>query len=121
MLLPRILILLVAVGLAAAPLRLSADDTIHSKVDVSPVPVRTPPPKYPPEMKRAGITGVVAVSIVIDEKGAVVESSIVKASKSEFEEPALDAVKYWKFKPAKKDGESVKCRVTVPLRFNLDE
>ena len=98
-----------------------ADETIYTKVDENPVPVKTPPPKFPESMRREGIAGVVAVSIVIDEKGSVIDSSISKSSHPDFERPALEAVKIWKFKPAKKDGSVVKVKVTVPLRFNLEE
>jgi protein TonB len=98
-----------------------ADETIYTKVDENPVPVKTPPPKFPESMKRDGMSGVVAVVIVIDEKGQIVNSSISKSSHPDFERPALEAVKQWKFKPAKKDGNVVKVRVTVPLRFNVEE
>jgi protein TonB len=98
-----------------------ADETIYTKVDENPVPVKTPPPKYPESLKRDGVSGVVAVVIVIDEKGGIMSSSIAKSSHPDFERPALDAVKNWKFKPAKKDGATVKVKVTVPLRFNVEE
>jgi periplasmic protein TonB len=98
-----------------------ADDTVYTKVDENPVPIKTPPPRYPESLKRDGVSGVVAVILVIDEKGAIMSSSVAKSSHPDFEKPALDAVKNWKFKPAKKDGNVVKVRVTVPLRFNVDE
>lgn len=107
--------------LALLPLTAAADDTIYTKVDVNPVPVKTPPPEYPDSMKRQGVSGVVAVSIVIDEKGAVMSTTVAKSSQSEFEAPALDAVKKWKFKPAQKDGVPVKMKVTIPIRFNLED
>jgi len=98
-----------------------ADDTIYTKVDENPVPIKTPPPKYPDALKHDGITGVVALIIVIDEKGLIDSVSVAKSSHPEFEKPAMDAVKNWKFKPAKKDGNAVKVRVTIPLRFNIDD
>jgi periplasmic protein TonB len=98
-----------------------ADDTVYTKVDENPVPIKTPPPRYPESLKRDGVSGVVAVVLVIDEKGAIMSSSVSKSSHPDFEKPALDAVKNWKFKPAKKDGNVVKVRVTVPLRFNVEE
>jgi len=113
--------LCVIVALALLPLSAAADDTIHTKVDVNPVPVKTPPPEYPDSMKRQGVSGVVAVSIVIDETGAVMSTTVAKSSQPEFEAPALNAVKKWKFKPAQKDGVPVKMKVTVPIRFNLEE
>lgn len=107
--------------LVLLPFRAAADDTIYTKVDVNPVPVKTPPPEYPDSMKRQGVSGVVAVSIVIDEKGAVMSTAVAKSSQAEFEAPALDAVKKWKFKPAQKDGVPVKMKVTIPIRFNLED
>jgi len=116
--LTRLLLLVVLVGL---PLRLAADDTVYTKVDVKPVPVKTPPPDYPYELKRQGISGVVAVSVVIDESGDVTSCTATKSSNADFEATALAAVKKWKFKPAQKDGAPVKMKVTIPIRFSLEE
>lgn len=107
--------------LVCLPFRLAADDTVYTKVDVNPVPVKTPPPEYPEGMKRQGVSGVVAVSIVIDETGSVISATVAKSSQSEFEPSAVAAVKKWKFKPAQKDGSPVKMKVTVPIRFNLED
>lgn len=118
--LQRLLLLFVLLGVAGTS-AWAEDDTVYTKVDENPVPVKTPPPKYPESLKREGVSGLVAVVIVIDEKGMIIGSSIAKSSNPEFEKPALDAVKNWKFKPAKKDGVAVKVRVTVPLRFNVED
>jgi len=119
--LTRTLSLLVLIGLALLPLQLRADDTIYTKVDENPVPVKTPPPRYPDSLRREGVSGMVAVTIVIDEAGAVSSTAVSKSSHPDFERPALDAVAKWKFKPGKKDGAAVKVRVTLPLRFNVEE
>jgi protein TonB len=117
----RFTALLFTVVILCLPFRLAADDTVYTKVDVNPVPVRTPPPDYPESMKRQGISGVVAVAIVIDETGVVTSAAVAKSTQSDFEAPALAAVKKWKFKPAKKDGTPVKIKVTVPIRFDLED
>jgi len=114
----RLLLLAVVVCL---PLRLAADDTVYTKVDVNPVPVKTPPPDYPNDLRRQGVSGVVAVTITIDETGSVTSSTVSKSSNPDFEAPALAAVKKWKFKPAQKDGAPVKMKVTIPIRFNIEE
>ena len=101
--------------------RLLADDTIYTKVDVNPVPMKTPPPIYPEALKREGGSGVVAVTIVIDEKGTVIKATVAKSSNDGLNEAAIEAVKKWKFKPAQKDGEKVKVRVTVPISFSLED
>ncbi len=89
--------------------------------DTTPVPVKTPPPVYPLSLKREGVSGVVAVSVVIDETGSVASASVAKSTHPDFDAPAIEAVKKWKFKPAQKDGEPAKCIVLIPIKFNLDE
>lgn len=113
--------LLIAAAFFSFSLRLFAEDVIYTKVDVKPVPVKTPPPIYPEELKREGVSGVVAVSIVIDEKGLVASATVVKSSNPNLNDAAIAAVKKWKFKPGQKDGEPVKTRVTIPINFSLDE
>jgi protein TonB len=115
--LQRILILSLMLAARGSSALAEADETIYTKVDENPIPLKTPPPRYPASLKSEGVSGVVAVVIVIDETGSVKASSISKSSNPEFEKPALEAVKNWKFKPAKKDGKSVKVQVVVPLRF----
>jgi protein TonB len=85
-----------------------------------PVPVRTVAPKFPEEMRRNGSAGLVTVSCLIDEKGNVTEPKVVKSSNEAFSEPAIEALKKWKFKPAKKDGEAVAIRVNIPVQFTID-
>jgi protein TonB len=89
--------------------------------DERPLPVKTPPPVYPASMARAGVQGTVAVKVVIDENGAVAACTVSKSSHPEFEEPAVEAVKTWKFKPAVKDGAKVKAEVIIPIRFNQED
>jgi protein TonB len=107
--------------MASLPFQLRADDTIYTKVDVNPIPIKTPPPQFPLQLRRDGVSGVVAVTIVIDETGAVISSTVAKSTNPGFDEAAMDAIKKWKFKPAQKDGAAVKMKVTVPIRFNLEE
>jgi periplasmic protein TonB len=88
--------------------------------DVRPVPVKTPPPDFPFDMKRNGVSGVVAVRVVIDETGSVADCTVSKSSHEEFEAPAIRAVKGWKFKPATKGGVAVKVSVVIPIKFSVE-
>ncbi|MDX2186487.1 MAG: energy transducer TonB [Opitutaceae bacterium] len=110
-----------AVSVLAITSTMRADDTVYTQVDEKPVPLKTPPPRYPDAMKREGVSGIVAVSIVIDEGGNVIKATVAKSTNPEFDSPAVEAVEKWKFKPAKKDGNAVKVKVTVPLRFTAEE
>jgi periplasmic protein TonB len=98
-----------------------AVDGIYSKVDERPSPIKTANPDYPTDLKREGINGLVSVITVIDEKGDVIDVSVKKASHQAFEQPAKDAIKKWKFTPAKKDGKAVKVRVTIPVKFSVSD
>lgn len=82
-----------------------------------PVPVRTVPPEYPAAMRDQRASGVVTVNCLVDEKGNVTESHIEKSTNEAFDKSALDAVKRWKFKPARQDGNPVPIRVSIPVRF----
>jgi protein TonB len=85
-----------------------------------PVPVRTVAPEVPPNFSRGGAAGLVTVSFTVDDKGNVQEPKVVKSSHPELEEPALVAIKKWRFKPAKKDGNAVSVHVTIPIKFEVE-
>lgn len=84
------------------------------------VPVRTVAPAYPDEMRRAGISGVVSLYFVIDESGNVENPKVMKSTNAQFEQPALDAIRKWKFKPARRDGKTVKMQIEMPIQFRAD-
>ncbi|MDP1580873.1 MAG: energy transducer TonB [Candidatus Didemnitutus sp.] len=86
----------------------------------APVPVRMVPPKYPQDMRRDGTSGIVTVKCLIDEKGNVTETSVERASNDAFIQPALEALRKWKFKPAKRGGNPVALHVSIPIQFNLN-
>lgn len=107
--------ILLSVLLVAGSLSLKAEtpSDVFTKVDESPIPVRTVAPKAKP-----GEAGLVAVVCVIDENGKVVSAMVSKSTNVSLEESAVDAVQRWSFKPAMKDGKAVKVKVTVPIRFS---
>lgn len=86
-----------------------------------PVPVRTVAPKYPNELRRDGTSGLVTVKVLIDEKGNVAEAEVEKSSNEAFKAPAVEAVRKWKFKPGKRDGEAVALRVSIPIQFSVSD
>lgn len=86
----------------------------------APVPVRTVNPDYPADLRRQGVSGVVMVKCSIDEQGNVTETTVEKSSDPAFEKPAVEAVRKWKFKPAKQDGNPVAIKVSIPIKFVLE-
>ncbi len=85
-----------------------------------PVPIRTIAPEVPESFARAGNPGLVTVSFTVDDKGNVQDATILKSSHSELEEPALKAIRKWRFKPARKDGTAVAMQVALPMKFNIN-
>lgn len=108
--------LLAVLFLSLGPVSARAEAGIEA-----PVPVRMVPPKFPPEMRREGTGGVVTVKCTIDEKGNVTDPVVEKASNQAFVQPALDALRKWKFKPAKKDGSPVALKVSIPIQFSVSD
>lgn len=87
----------------------------------NPVPVRTVAPEYPRDLKADGVSGLVMVKCTIDEQGNVSGTDIVKSSNDKFDKFATEALKKWKFKPARQDGEPISVQVTIPIKFTVDE
>ena len=87
----------------------------------NPVPVRTVAPEYPREMKQNGVSGLVMVKCMIDEQGNVAEADVIKSSDQTFDKFATEALKKWKFKPARQDGTPIAMQVTIPIKFVAEE
>lgn len=109
-----LLALAAGLGLSSAVAQDATD--IVAKFDAAPVPMRTPPPEYPAGVQASG--GIVMVTVVIDAEGSVAEAVVSKASDPALAEPSIEAIRKWRFKPAQKDGQAVKTRVTIPVHFN---
>lgn len=109
-------LLIVLAALAFGSLPAMAEEGLEA-----PVPVRMVPPKFPPEMRREGTGGVVTVKCTIDEKGNVTEPVVEKASNDAFVQPALEALRKWKFKPAKRAGTPVALKVSIPIQFSISD
>jgi protein TonB len=76
--------------------------------------------KYPEIARKAGIEGTVYVEAVIDEKGNVVQTAIVKSlGHSGCDEAAIAAIRSVKWKPAKQRDKAVKVRISIPVKFRL--
>ena len=86
-----------------------------------PVPVSSPPPRYPQEASRRRESGKVLVRIEVGPDGVPTSTSIEESSRSRsLDKAAQDAVKRWRFRPAIVDGRPAAGSVVVPIEFNLD-
>ncbi|TFG37855.1 MAG: TonB family protein, partial [Candidatus Aminicenantes bacterium] len=77
------------------------------------------PPKYPPEMRKAGISGRVVAELVIDQNGVVRDVAIQESPAEELSAAATEAFEQWTFEPATMDGKPVAVRYIVTVEFKL--
>lgn len=90
-------------------------------VFASPRYSENPLPAYPLPARRRGYAGVVILSVEVLADGRAGRLEIKKTSGYDLLDiSALEAVRSWKFSPAKKMGTPVPMWVDVPVRFTLN-
>lgn len=78
-------------------------------------------PDYPLPARQRGYAGVVMLSVEVLADGSVGRLKMKKTSGYELlDKSAQDAVKVWKFSPAKKMGTPVTMWVDIPVKFELN-
>lgn len=97
------------------PLPLGIHDVAN--VSVAPVPVTQARPRYPAELRQAGIRGEAGVLLTVSTTGKVAEVTVLRATDERFGTAAREAVLKWTFKPAQRNGAPVACRMYVPIVF----
>lgn len=76
-------------------------------------------PAYPPELRKAKIEGLVTLVFILGEEGRVEEPRVENSTRQEFEKPALEAIRKWRFRPGQKDGKPVRSYIRIPMRFRV--
>jgi TonB family protein len=113
-----LLALLFALGGAAlAP---AQEEPLQAGGEGVPVPKKTKhvQPVYPGEALAQGIRGIVILDIVIDGRGKVSSTSVLRSVPG-LDEAAITAARQWEYEPTKIDGKPVSVRLTVPITFSL--
>lgn len=91
-------------------------------VDASPVAGMSPEPDYPASSQRRGETGTVTLKVDVGADGVPTNVDFVDRSGSQdLDRAAMNAVKKWRFNPAKRDGKAIASSVTVPVNFVLPD
>lgn len=78
------------------------------------------PPDYPYAMKQTGTGGSVVVEFDVDAAGHVVRAEAISHTDREFVEPALRAVRKWRFESGRRNGKAVPFRMVVPIEFGIE-
>lgn len=74
---------------------------------------------YPEEARRAGLEGRVIVQFIVDEKGNVINPSVIKGDYESLNEEALRVVKQATFEPGKQNGKPVRVQYSLPITYKL--
>jgi protein TonB len=77
-------------------------------------------PRYPDSARRAGIQGITLLKLRVLENGNVGQIMIEKtAGHPDLDRAAAEAVKKWRFEPARQGKEAVAVWVLLPVQFQL--
>jgi protein TonB len=83
--------------------------------------LRNPAPHYPLEARRAGEQGTVTLRVLVTREGRAARVDIEKSSGSNrLDAAALEAVKAWRFVPARQGQDAIESSVLVPIVFRLE-
>src|SRR5262249_19381924 len=76
-------------------------------------------PPYPEVARRFRMKGAVTVDMLIDEHGMPQDFHLVESAGDLLDKAVLEAVRNWKYEPARKDGVKVKVRYRYRSVFEL--
>ncbi|HEY1109247.1 MAG TPA: TonB family protein [Opitutaceae bacterium] len=118
------LLSLALAGVLAIPAATAAETKkarTKATATTQPIVVSQTPPEYPMSMRRYAISGQVLVEFIVDSEGKVASGFVVESDNPTFDEPAIEAVLLWKFKPGTKDGKPVPTRMQAPIVFSIED
>jgi len=84
----------------------------------APKPVLSPAPSYPPIALSQHIQGTVVIDALVDATGNVTSMKVISGPPLLYQ-AALDALRKWKYEPAKRDGQPIATHTQINVRFQL--
>lgn len=85
----------------------------------APKAIFTPDPEYSEEARKAKYQGTVVLYVVIGPDGRPHDIQVQRSLGMGLDEKAMEAVRRWKFEPARKDGQAVAVLVNIEVNFRL--
>lgn len=102
-----------------APPSISNNQVFRKGSGVSPPrPVITPEPKFTEVARKAKLSGVVTLGLVVDNTGWPIDVQILDPMGCGLDAEAVHTMETWRFEPAKKDGKPVAVKITVEMDFH---
>ena len=85
----------------------------------APKALYAPDPEYSEEARKAKYQGTVVLWLVVDAAGRPQQIRVQRPLGMGLDEKAIEAVRNWKFEPARKDGQPVPVMINVEVNFRL--
>lgn len=85
----------------------------------APRPLYQPDPEYTEEARKAKYQGIVVLWLIVTPDGRTKDIRISRSLGMGLDQKAVEAVRQWKFDPAKKDGVPVAVQLNVEVNFRL--
>lgn len=85
----------------------------------APKVVYDPDPEYSEEARKAKFQGTVVLWLVVSPDGHPQQIRVTRSLGMGLDEKAMEAVRQWRFEPAKKDGQPVPVMINVEVNFRL--
>jgi periplasmic protein TonB len=85
----------------------------------APRPVYAPDPEYSEEARKAKYQGTVVLWLIVGPDGRPHDIHVARSLGLGLDEKALEAVRTWRFDPARKDGQAVSVQINVEVSFRL--
>lgn len=105
----------------SGPISSIASDPVFVPATIDPAAMARFQPSYPSSMVRAGIEGAATVRVLIGSDGGVKSVELVRATDPAFfEATRTQALRYWRFTPATKDGIAAESWRTMTVKFKLE-
>ncbi len=78
-----------------------------------------PDPEFSEEARKAKYQGTVVLWVVVGADGRTHDIRVQRSLGMGLDEKAIEAIRHWRFEPARKDGTPVAVQVNVEVNFRL--
>jgi protein TonB len=90
-----------------------------AEVDSGPVPLDEVRIPYPDQARADGVEGTVTLMIVVDAEGKVTSARVINGPGHGLNEAALNAIRRFRFRPARQEGKPVAVETRFAYTFEL--
>lgn len=108
----------VAVALGCKAEKLDQCTLFADVLDATPKAIKKANPVYPDETRRSRIQGTVAMECLVGEDGSTTNIRVVGGPRA-LHGPAVDALRQWRYEPARRNGKAVPFALVFAMTFKL--